>query len=211
MDWDNKHIVLKKEFCKLLVRIDALKFGVFLLSKGKWSSYYIDLRIIPSFPGAFRRVGEIYVELANNVVNAKNFLRVAGIPTAGIPFASLLAFFLSKPYLYVRKAIKTHGRQRRVEGILHPGDSVLLVDDLITSGTTLLEAVDAIKSEGGVVKHALVLIDRQEGGEETLEKEGIKLHSLIKMYEVAQTLYDIEAIDKQQLKEILSQIKKRQK
>lgn len=209
MGWDKKQESFKKELCEILVRINALKFGAFILSGEKWSPYYIDMRIISSFPDAFRRVGEIYVELAKNVVKHEAFLRIAGIPTAGVPFASLLAFFLSKPFLYVRKEVKTHGRQRRVEGILHPGDSVLLVDDLVTTGGSLLEAADAIKSEGGVVKDALVMIDRQEGGEKALAKAGIKLHSLVRMSEAAQILYDMEAIDKEQLTGILKQIKKR--
>jgi len=208
LGWDEKQEALKKELCEVLVRIGALRFGAFVLSGGKWSPYYIDMRVVPSFPGAFRRVGEIYVELAKNVVKDENFLRVAGIPTAGVPFASLLAFFLSKPFLYVRKEVKTHGRQRRVEGILHPGDLVLLVDDLVTSGGSLLEAADAVRSEGGVVRDALVLIDRQEGGGKALAKADIRLHSLVRMSEAAQILYDMEAIDKEQLKGILKQVRK---
>lgn len=166
------------------------------------------MRIIPSFPGAFRRMGEIYIELAKNVIPKENFHRVAGIPTAGIPFASIVAFSLSKPFLYVRKEMKTHGRHRRVEGILHPGDTVLLIDDLITTGGSLITATKAIRSEGGLVTHALVMIDRQEGGEKTLAKAGIKLYSLVKMSEVAQTLYNMEVIDKRQMMNILNQTKK---
>jgi len=208
LGWDNRRESLKEEICEILIRTGALKFGAFTLSGGKWSPYYVDLRIIPSFPEAFRRVGEVYVELAKNVVHDEEFLRVAGIPTAGVPFASLLAFFLSKPFLYVRKEVKTHGRERRVEGILHPGDSVLLVDDLVTSGGSLLEAADSIQSEGGVVKDALVLVDRQEGGDKALAKRGIKLHSLVEMSEAARILYDMGAINEEQLKEISRQIKK---
>lgn len=199
---------LKNEICKILVKVGAIKFGPFYLSGGNWSPYYIDMRIIPSFPGAFRRIGKIYVQLARKILNHTIFHRVAGIPITGMPFACLLAFFLSKPFIYVRKETKTYGRQRKVEGILYPGDSVLLVDDLITSGHSLLATATAIKAEGGIVKDALVIIDREEGGKKTLAKEGIRLNSLIKMSEAAQILYNIEAIDDRQLKEILKQIKK---
>ncbi len=190
------------------MRIGALKFGAFTLAGGRLSSYYIDMRIIPSFPGAFRKVGEIYVEIAKKSVRETSFKRVVGIPTAGIPFASIVAFSLSKPFLYVRKEAKTHGRQRKVEGILHPGDSVLPIDDLITSGGSLLSAVEDIQAEGGVVKDALVLLDREEGGEHALAKAGIKLHSGAKISEIVKILSDMEVISKDQVRAIHRQIKK---
>ncbi len=89
------------------------------------------MRLIPSVSRAFRRVGDVYVELAKNVLDPVTFHRVAGIQTAGIAFASLLSFFLDKPFLYMRKESAIRGRGRRVEGLLHSGDSVLLVDDLV--------------------------------------------------------------------------------
>lgn len=206
LSWTAKQESYKKDVCEILVRIGALKFGAFPLSDDRWSTYYIDLRLIPSVPGAFRKVGDVYVELAKNVLDPGTYQRVAGIPTAGIPFASLLSFFLIKPFLYVRKEPAIRGRGRRVEGLLHPGDSVLLVDDLVASGQSLLLAANAIAAEGGVVHDALVLIDRQEGGEKALARAGIRLHSLTKMSEVAQILYDLEAIDGDQMKGILKQI-----
>jgi len=206
VSWTAKQEALKKDVCEILIKIGALQFGAFPLSDDRWSTYYIDLRLIPSVPGAFRRVGDAYIEMAKNVLDPEAFHRVAGIPTAGIPFASLLSFFLAKPFLYVRKEPAVRGRGRRVEGLLHPGDAVLLVDDLVASGQSLLTAANAITAEGGVVHDALVLIDRQEGGEKALARAGIRLHSLAKMSEVAQILYGLEVIDRDQLKEILQQI-----
>ncbi len=205
MSWTAKQEAYKKDVCEILIKTGALQFGAFPLSDDRWSTYYIDLRLIPSVPGAFRRVGDAYIELAKNVVTPEAFHRVAGIPTAGIPFASLLSFFLAKPFLYVRKEPAVRGRGRRVEGLLYPGDAVLLVDDLVASGQSLLTAANAITAEGGVIHDALVLIDRQEGGEKALARAGIRLHSLVKMSEVAQILYRLEIIDSDQLKEILQQ------
>ncbi len=206
MSWTARQEAFKKDVCEILIKIGAIQFGAFPLSDDRWSTYYIDLRLIPSVPGAFRRVGDAYIEMAKNVVDPEAFHRVAGIPTAGIPFASLLSFFLAKPFLYVRKEPAVRGRGRRVEGLLHPGDAVLVVDDLVASGQSLLTAANAITAEGGVVHDALVLIDRQEGGEKALARAGIRLHSLAKMSEVAQILYSLEVIDRAQLKEILQQI-----
>ncbi len=192
---------------KILNKIDALKFGVFKLSSGKASPYYVDLRIVPSFPDAFREICDFYGEYITSQVGLKNFDRIAGVPLAGIPFASQIAYNLRKPFLYVRKGVRRHGRQRRVEGILISGDRVLLVDDLVTTGLNLKKAINAIRAEGGVVTEVVALLDREEGGKEKLEKSGVKIHVLLQMREVANTLYEIGAIDEANLKTILKQIK----
>jgi orotate phosphoribosyltransferase len=199
---------IKVEIAKILHKIDALKFGVFKLTSGKSSPYYIDLRVVPSFPDAFRQICNFYEKHITSQIGTENFDRIAGVPLAGIPFASQIAYNLRKPFLYVRKGIRRHGRQRRVEGILVSGDRVLLVDDLITTGLNLKKAAEAIKAEGGVVKEAVALLDREEGGKEKLEKSGIKVHALLKISEVANTLYEIGAIDEENLKTMLKQIKK---
>jgi len=199
---------VKVEICKILNKIGALQFGAFKLTSGKISPYYIDLRIVPSFPDAFQKVCSFYVKFINEEIGVKNFERIAGIPVAGIPFASLLAYNLKKPFLYIRKGVRLHGRQRRIEGIIAPGNRVLVIDDLITTGLSLKEAAKAITAEGGVTTGAVVLLDREEGGREKLEESGIKLHALLKISEIADKLYEIGAIDEAQLKTILKQIKK---
>jgi orotate phosphoribosyltransferase len=198
----------KVEIAKILHKIDALKFGLFKLTSGKVSPYYIDLRIVPSFPDAFRQICDFYEESITNQIGLKNFDRIAGVPIAGIPFASQIAYNLKKPFLYVRKGVRLHGRQRRVEGILVSGDRVLLVDDLVTTGLTMKKAAEAITAEGGIVKETVALLDREEGGKEKLAKTRIQLHALLKISEVANALYEIGAIDEQNLKTIMKQIKK---
>lgn len=198
----------KVEIAKILHKIDALKFGLFKLTSGKVSPYYIDLRIVPSFPDAFRQICDFYAEAITNQIGLKNFDRIAGVPIAGIPFASQIAYNLKKPFLYVRKGARLHGRQRRVEGNLVSGDQVLLVDDLVTTGLTMKKAAEAITAEGGIVKETVALLDREEGGKEKLAKTKIQLHALLKISEVANALYEIGAIDKENLKTILKQIKK---
>jgi len=199
---------IKVEICKILNKIGALKFGVFKLTSGKISPYYIDIRIVPSFPDAFQEIRDFYVSFIKEEIGVQNFERVAGIPVAGIPFASLIAYNLKKPFLYIRKGIRFHGRQRRIEGVLAPGDRVLLIDDLVTTGLSLGKASKAIMAEGGVVSDAVVLLDREEGGREKLEENGIKLHALLNIGEIAEKLHEIGTIDKEQLKTILKQIKK---
>jgi len=203
------HETVKVGICSILSKIGALQFGAFKLTSGKISPYYIDLRIVPSFPDSFQKVSSFLADFIKDEVGTKNFERIAGIPIAGIPFASTVAFTLQKPFLYVRRGVRLHGRQRRIEGILAPGDRVLLIDDLITTGLSLRKSAKAITAEGGVVTDAVVLLDREEGGKKRLEKSGIKLHSLIDMSEIANTLFELGTIDQDQLKTILKQIKKK--
>lgn len=198
----------KEKMANILFKIDSVKFGVYKLSTGKASPYYIDLRVIPSFPDAFREICDFYAEYITSQIGLKNFNRIAGVPVAGLVFASQVAYNLKKPFLYVRKGIKLQGRERRVEGILVSGDKVLLVDDLVTTGLTLRKAAEAVRAEGGIVTEAVAFLDREEGGKKLLEKSGIKLYPLLKISEIANTLYEIGAIDEENLKTILKQIKK---
>lgn len=196
------------KMANILYKIDAVKFGVYQLSSGKQSPYYIDLRVIPSFPDAFREICDFYNQQITDEIGVKNFDRIAGVPIAGIPFASQIGYNLRKPFLYVRKDIKQYGRERRVEGILISGNKVLIIDDLLTTGLTLKNAVDAVRAEGGIVTDIVVFLDREEGGKQLLETNGVKVHALLKMSEVAKTLFEVGAIDKESLKTIQKQIKK---
>jgi orotate phosphoribosyltransferase len=198
----------KDQMANILLKLDSLKFGVFKLSTGKASPYYIDLRVIPSFPDAYREICDFYSEYVTGRIGVKNFDRAAGIPITGIIFASQVAYNLRKPFIYVRKGVRLQGRERRVEGVLVSGDRVLLIDDLITTGVTLRKAAETVRAEGGVVTDAVVFLDREEGGRQQLETAGVQLHSLLKITEVAERLFDLGAIDEENLKTIHKQIKK---
>ena len=200
---------VKAEICKILNNIGALKFGAFKLTSGKISPYYIDLRIVPSFPDAFRKTCKLQSNFIKEEIGMKSFDRIAGVPIAGISFASMIAYNLKKPFLYIRKGERLHGRRRRIEGVLTPGDRVLLIDDLITTGLSLLKAAKAIKAEGGVTTDVAVILDREEEGRERLEKKGLRLHALLKISETARKLYEIGTIDEDRLKIMMEQIRKR--
>jgi len=193
------------ELCDILLKTGSLRFGTFKLASGILSPYYIDMRLIPSDPEAFRRVIGFYTMVLGKSL-AKRAQRLAGIPTAGIAYAAVLAFNLSKPFLYVRKEEKEHGRGRRIEGILQPGERVLVLDDVITTGKNVVEAAEAIRSEGGVVEDTLVLLDRQQGGRANLEKADVRLHAFATMTHIADRLNARGMIDEGQLKEIMGQI-----
>ena len=193
----------KAELSRVLHKIGAIEFGAFKLASGRTSPYYIDLRIVPSFPDAFQRVCNLYVKLLEKDLGIENVDRIAGIPTAGMAFASVVAYQVKKPFVYIRPKVKMHGRERRIEGILMPGNRVLLVDDLVTTALSLGKAAKAIRAEGGVVSDALVMLDREEGGKERLAKDNIKLHYMLTAREAATKLYELGAIEEDQLKTIL--------
>src|SRR5712691_7781856 len=178
---------------------------MFTLSGGRISPYYLDLRVIPSFPDAFHTCSELLGKSAGSI---EGIDKIAGIPTGGLPWASVLAYTLSKPLVYVRKEVKHHGREKMVEGLLAPGDKVLLVDDVITTGKNILDAMQTLRAEGGVVEDALVLVDREEGGREHLLKAGMKLHAVTRISDLAQRLLDMDAINESQYEELTTQLQK---
>jgi len=193
------------EFCNLLLRTRSLQFGTFKLASGILSPYYVDLRLIPSNPEAFQRTIAMYVSVFEpNLI--KRTQRLAGVPMAGIAYAAVVALNLSKPLLYVRKDQKEHGRERRIEGLLKPGDRVVVLDDVVTTGKSVLEAAEAIRGEGGVVDDAVVLLDRQQGAPENMRKNGVKLHSFTTMRRIAERLLSLGEIDEAQYNEISRQI-----
>ncbi len=198
-------LVDKGDLEKVLLKTGALKFGVFTLTSGKLSPYYIDLRLLPSFPAVLTKIIEMYEQAIEKNVGFKAFDRLAGVPTAGIPFGSIIAYKNNKPFLYIRKETKVHGRGRRVEGILNPGDKILIADDLATTGKSTLSAVEAIQSEGGVVENIVVLVDREEGAAKSLEEKGIKLHAISSITLIAEKLYKVGSITEEQYHKILAQ------
>jgi orotate phosphoribosyltransferase len=194
-----------EELSRILLKTGSLRFGTFKLSSGSLSPYYIDLRLIPSDPEAFKKVIGYYSSVLQRGI-LKRTHSIAGIPTAGIAYGAVLAFSHRKPFLYVRKEAKEHGAGRRIEGRLFPGVKVLILDDVVTSGSNLINAIEAIRTDGGVVQDAVVLLDRQQGGSANLEKAGVKLHPFTTISRICKILRKNGAIDESQYAEIIDQI-----
>ena len=204
----SRRIKMVEELAMVLLKVKALQVGTFTLASGKLSSYYIDMRTVPSFPGAYRYVIDCYLELLKEV-GLSNFDAIAGIPTAGLVYSSPVALQLGKPMVYVRKDEKDYGRMKRIEGTITPGWRILAMDDLITTGHSVLSAVDALRIEGGEVTDVAVLIDRLEGGGANLKKQGVKLHCLTDVLEMVDTLRKNDAISKDAVEAIRSQTGKK--
>ncbi len=179
--------------------------GDFKLSSGITSPYYIDLRAVPSFPGMFELVINAYIEGVSKL--GLSFDRIAGIATAGIPIATTVAYRLKKPFLYVRKEERTHGTKRLIEGVVKPGDTVLLVDDVATSGGNLLKAIDVLRNDGAKVEKAIVLVDREHDAKKNLAKLQVDLFSLTTSSELITQLYLEKMVTEKDYKKVLDYIK----
>lgn len=192
---------IEKDLAAILVESDALTFGKFKLSSGKMSKYYLDLRILPSHPQAFGKVVEAYSIILKRVHEAVDL--IGGIPTSGLTFATALAYHLAKPLIYVRDNRKPYGKSKMVEGFLKPGSSVILIDDLVTTGSSIISAAEAIRAEGGVVKECIVLIDREGGAQHNLLRNDIRLHSIASISAIATRLHESGLIDRSKMDAIL--------
>ena len=197
---------LVRDLGKVLVKMNILKFGTFKLTSGKLSSYYINLRVVPSFPDIFKEVVACYIYTIKNIGLA-SFDAVCGIATSGLTFAAAVAYTLSKPLLYVRREKKGHGLNKVLEGVLYPGWRILILDDLATTGESILTATRAVRSEGGRVEDAVVLIDRREGAERALLNEGVKLHYFTDISELSELLFEAGLLDYEQIKAIREQMR----
>jgi orotate phosphoribosyltransferase len=208
LEWERNRLLLVRDLGRILVKTGAIQFGTFTLASGNLSSYYIDLRVVPSFPDVFDRTVSAFIGTIKNSIGVKKIEAIGGVPTSGHTYATAVAYSIKKPLIYVREEEKKYGTPKKIEGILKPGSKLLVLDDLITSGLSLIKTIDIIRSEGGVVTDATVLIDRMEGGRESLAKKGVRLSALTNIEELTNLLYEMDILDSEQINSIRLQMKK---
>ena len=192
------------EMALFLLKSDSLKFGLYTLASGKQSPYYIDLRILQSFPRYFRLTIIALRDLISKEIGS-DFDSLGSIPTSGLIFASALGYEMLKPLIYVRKESKMYGRRKMVEGYLRPGEKVLLVDDVATTGTSLSNTIKVIRENGAIVKDAVAIISRLEGAEEKLQKMGVRLIAIATINDLINALHDKGLLHRNSLEEIIKQ------
>lgn len=177
---------------KLIIDLQAIgcvKFGQFKLKSGLMSPIYIDLRLLVTHPQVLKQAAQaMATEISQfSILNSK-FDRLAAIPYAGLPIGVAVALETNKPLIYPRKEAKDYGTAKLIEGEYHAGETVLMVDDLITKGTAKLEALKPLTDEGLIVKDILVLIDREQGGKEELSARGVALHAVFTLSQMMDEL-----------------------
>jgi uridine monophosphate synthetase len=164
----------------LLYENQIVKRGDFTLKSGAKSDIYIDMRAAISSPDL---MDEITAGMQNSCSGIP-YDRICGVPYGAVSFATALALKVRKPLVMLRKEVKNYGTQKVVEGAYKPGDQVLLVEDVVTTGSSILEAIEELKKQQLVVKNVLVLLDRQQGGAQMLENAGYQVHRLMKLSEL---------------------------
>ena len=163
-----------------LLEVGCIKFGEFTLRSGLTSPIYIDLRQIISFPKLLKQVAAVYLP----VLQPLSFTRLAGLPYAAIPIATAISLAGNYPLIYPRKEIKTYGPRSEIEGEHRAGETVVVIDDLATTGGSKFEAIKKLTGAGLVVKDVVVLVDRQSGAKESLAEAGYTLHAVLTITEM---------------------------
>ena len=195
---------------KALFEMQALRLGDFTLPNGNHSLYDIDLRLVPSFPDIYTTVLAAYVELVEGV-GTDRYDVIAGVATAGVTISSPLAIMLKKPMMYVRKEGESRGQDRFVEGVSPPHSRVLIIDDLVSTGRSMVSATGALRKQGYRVTDAAVLVDRLEGGRESLASVGVKLNAYASIEQLLEALRDMKLARQTQVRAILRQAEGRRK
>ncbi|KAM9956453.1 hypothetical protein ACTFIR_003169 [Dictyostelium discoideum] len=180
-----------KELVLKLNEIDAIKLGEFKLKSGIISPIYIDLRVTVSSPPLLAAIAEMMYQKVYKSGNAQETpALVCGVPYTALPIATGMSIANNIPMVVRRKEAKAYGTKQLIEGRFNEGDNVLVVEDLVTSGASVLETVRDLNSVGLKVTDVVVLLDRQQGARQALEKQGYRLHSVFTMEELINTLIE---------------------
>lgn len=177
-----------------LYDVGCILFGSFVQASGATFPYYIDLRKIISNPQLFHQVLNAYAEILTTL----SFDRIAGIPYGSLPTATGLALRLNRPMIFPRKEVKAHGTRRLIEGNFQPGETVVVVDDILISGNSAMEGAAKLKSAGLEVNDIVVFLDHEQGVKDRLRQNGYQAHTVLTISEVTETLYQAGRIDQAQ-------------
>jgi len=197
-----------KEFATFLHQKGIIKFGDFTLASGKHSSYYVDLRLVPSYPIEFRKMVKYLENQIGKDIGLDNFDSIVSVPTGGLVIASALAIETVKPLIYVRSKPKDYGTSKSVEGKIHDGMKVVMIDDVATTGGSVVNAIKSLKEVNIPVKDAYVIVNRIEGADEALLGLGVKMHSILNILQITEVLFEQNLIEQDVLEKVKNQINK---
>ncbi|MBR8827174.1 MAG: bifunctional orotidine-5'-phosphate decarboxylase/orotate phosphoribosyltransferase [Gomphosphaeria aponina SAG 52.96 = DSM 107014] len=200
--WSSNVCLLAKhpheELILQLYDIGCLLFGEYVQASGATFSYYIDLRKIISNPQIFHQVLNAYAEILKKL----SFDLIAGIPYGSLPTATGLALSLHHPMVFPRKEVKAHGTRRLIEGNFHPGQKVVVVDDILITGKSVMEGAAKLESAGLKIEDIVVFLDHEEGVKERLRNNGYEAHSVLTISEITETLYAAGKINTEQYQKL---------
>jgi orotate phosphoribosyltransferase len=163
-----------------LIECGAIKFGKFKLTSGKESNYYVDIKQASTNPKVLKEIAEEMSRL----IAGEDIQLLAGMELGAVPLAVALSLETKIPYVIIRKEKPTHGTGKQLVGNASPGQKVLVVEDVATTGGSVVKALVVLREEGLVVDKVVVVVDREEGAQESLKDQDIKLIPLVKASEL---------------------------
>ena len=164
--------------------------------------------MVPSYPHEFRMMVKYLENQITEEIGLENFESIVSVPTGGLVIGSALAIETVKPLIYVRSKPKDYGTSKSVEGKIHDGMKVVMIDDVATTGGSVVNAVKSLAEVNVPVKDAYVIVDRMEGADEALAELGVKMHSILNILQIAEVLYGQKMIDVEILNKVKKQISK---
>lgn len=163
-----------------LLDLGCVRFGSFTLKSGRTSPIYLDLRRLVARPRLLAQTAAAYADLLRGL----EFDLIAALPYAALPIGTAVSLQGDWPLIYPRKEIKAYGTKAAIEGLYQPGQRVVVLDDLITTGESKLEGIEKLTAAGLLVTDIVVLIDRQSGGVDFMAQHGYRLHSVFTLPEL---------------------------
>ena len=152
-----------------LHEIGVLSRGEFILKSGEKSDYYIDMRKLVSHPSILKTIVALIYHNSNKIQC------IAGVPQGGIPYATYLSALYNIPMVFIRKTPKTHGKCQLVEGNIDKNIPLTLIEDVVTSGQSLLETINKVEGEGYKIKEIITIVNREQGGIEMIRQKGYNI------------------------------------
>ncbi|SDR19627.1 orotate phosphoribosyltransferase [Natronobacterium texcoconense] len=162
-----------QELIDALRAADAVQFGEFELSHGGTSEYYVDKYLFETDPDCLEVVAEAFAERVDEDD------KLAGVALGAVPLAAATSVAAGAPYVIARKQRKEYGTANLIEGRLEEGEEVVVLEDIVTTGTSLVDAIEALREAGATVNRALVVVDREEGGRENVEDADVEMEALV--------------------------------
>jgi orotate phosphoribosyltransferase len=192
-----------------LYRSGCIKFGTFTIKSGAQSPYYIDMARLLAAPEEFGTIVDVAAKKIQPLIAAEGVNKLSSIELKGALIAPSIACKLNLPCVVVRKESKAYGVTGRIAGAdVTKGDNIVFFDDVVSEGLSKVEGVKPLQELGATVKHLLVVVNREQGGKENLEKLGFTVHALAKVSEVVKALSESGSISKAQAEAVLTYIKK---